>query len=249
MPSYPVLCHSIRRSSLRCGGRSCSTSSTTFYQGPRSQKSISSRKELEEAVRHADLNSSVPCTGAPLRGSAGGLQSLCVAKGRILLGRRPTAIFYRDPRIKYSSRAQDSNRRGPDPVAIDREKGGVFTLENEVMRVRIDKIRGNIGSIILLATGEDVIAPNFSHDKTGCGLRVFHDHPRKYRAWNIDRNYPKYRVAVSVLQPPVLQVAEGNIPVHCDRICVPPLPNRSPHITPPARPGPARIHYHGPPRP
>ena len=85
------------------------------------------------------------------------------------------------------------------PIRIE---GGDYILENELMRVGVHKDHGTIATLFYKPTGTELLDPSQSYDKRGCGLRVFHDYTKKYRAWNIDRKYPKHRVPVAVSELP-----------------------------------------------
>ncbi len=87
-------------------------------------------------------------------------------------------------------------------------EGDAYVLENDYMRVRVHKNHGSVQSIYFKATNMELVDPSQSYDKAGCGLRVFRDYPKQYRAWNIDRNYPTHRVPVRVADAPKITTVQ-----------------------------------------
>jgi alpha-mannosidase len=62
---------------------------------------------------------------------------------------------------------------------------GGMTLENQYLRVKVDPKTGCITSLVDKATNFDAIASG------ACGnqLQAFHDNPKQFDAWNIERDY------------------------------------------------------------
>lgn len=76
-----------------------------------------------------------------------------------------------------------------DPAKLSvSEDSSQVVLENEQARVKVDKARGLIVSLVDKASGQEMI------QGTGNQLLAFYDRPLEYRAWNIDPNYQKHPI-------------------------------------------------------
>lgn len=87
-----------------------------------------------------------------------------------------------------------------------------FVLENEVFRATISKNSGNICSLFLKSIQTEIIDVKKSYNQLGTGLRVFHEKPLKYPAWNLDHNYAKKPIAVKLIEKPTLKHSVEGIP-------------------------------------
>ncbi|MFG2139681.1 alpha-mannosidase [Streptomyces sp. NPDC048650] len=72
----------------------------------------------------------------------------------------------------------------PAPVRPTAEAGGVRTLDNGLLRVRIDA-DGLLVSVRDLHAGREVLTPG----ARGNLLQLHPDHPNRYDAWDLDRHY------------------------------------------------------------
>lgn len=70
------------------------------------------------------------------------------------------------------------------------DTGDKIVLENELVRVAVDKTRGLITSLVHKETGTEMISSGSSR------LRAFYDRPKVYSAWNINRNYSKREMKI-----------------------------------------------------
>jgi alpha-mannosidase len=87
-----------------------------------------------------------------------------------------------------------------------------FILENEFFRAEIHKQAGTLVSLYLKQAQKELIAVDNSAYHLGSGLRVFHDHPKTYPAWNIERTYARRHVKVSIQDPPrIIKDATGTL--------------------------------------
>jgi alpha-mannosidase len=79
-------------------------------------------------------------------------------------------------------RHQAAGDRKPSALATAQVDAGAGTLENEFLRVTVDKTNGCVTHLVDKKTGFDAIAAG------GCGnqLQTFKDTPKDYDAWNID---------------------------------------------------------------
>ncbi|WP_327154176.1 alpha-mannosidase [Streptomyces tubercidicus] len=78
----------------------------------------------------------------------------------------------------------DSPTPPPPPVQADSGAEGTFTLDNGLLRVRIDA-DGLLASVRDLHAGREVLAPG----ARGNLLQLHPDHPTQYDAWDLDRHY------------------------------------------------------------
>ncbi|MGW1373713.1 alpha-mannosidase [Streptomyces sp. NPDC002446] len=72
----------------------------------------------------------------------------------------------------------------PPPVRASTDTAGTITLDNALLRVRIDT-DGLLVSVRDLHAGREVLAPG----ARGNLLQLHPDHPNKYDAWDLDRHY------------------------------------------------------------
>ena len=70
------------------------------------------------------------------------------------------------------------------------EPGGDVVLENELVKVRVDKAEGLIRSVVDKASGKELIAAGSNK------LLAFYDRDVKYRAWNIDPKYLQHPIEI-----------------------------------------------------
>jgi len=70
------------------------------------------------------------------------------------------------------------------------ESGGEVVLENELVRVRVDRAEGLIRSVVDKASGKELIAAGSNK------LLAFYDRDKKYRAWNINPNYLEHPLEI-----------------------------------------------------
>ncbi|MGW7492413.1 alpha-mannosidase [Streptomyces sp. NPDC054786] len=78
----------------------------------------------------------------------------------------------------------DSATPPPPPVRADTGDGGTVTLDNGLLRVRVDA-DGLLASVRDLHAGREVLAPG----ARGNLLQLHPDHPNQYDAWDLDRHY------------------------------------------------------------
>ncbi|MGP8297989.1 alpha-mannosidase [Streptomyces inhibens] len=78
----------------------------------------------------------------------------------------------------------DSPTPPPPPVRASTEADGTLTLDNGLLRVRLDT-DGLLTSVRDLHTGREALAPG----ARGNLLQLHPDHPNKYDAWDLDRHY------------------------------------------------------------
>ncbi|UKY53486.1 alpha-mannosidase [Streptomyces inhibens] len=78
----------------------------------------------------------------------------------------------------------DSPTPPPPPVRASTEADGALTLDNGLLRVRLDT-DGLLTSVRDLHTGREALAPG----ARGNLLQLHPDHPNKYDAWDLDRHY------------------------------------------------------------
>ncbi|REK91298.1 alpha-mannosidase [Streptomyces inhibens] len=78
----------------------------------------------------------------------------------------------------------DSPTPPPPPVRAGTEADGTLTLDNGLLRVRLDT-DGLLTSVRDLHTGREALAPG----ARGNLLQLHPDHPNKYDAWDLDRHY------------------------------------------------------------
>jgi alpha-mannosidase len=83
---------------------------------------------------------------------------------------------------------------GQGPTAAD--QSGAVVLENELVKVAVDKKSGNLTSVLDKQTGKELL------QGYGNQLLAFHDRPKQYSAWNIDADYINHPQSV----PPAASV-------------------------------------------
>jgi alpha-mannosidase len=81
---------------------------------------------------------------------------------------------------------------GQGPAAKD--EGAQIVLENELVKVAVDKSTGWLTSVLDKQTGKELLQGN------GNQLLAFHDRPKKYSAWNIDADYIAHPLSVPQAQ-------------------------------------------------
>ncbi|GAB4313644.1 MAG: hypothetical protein Kow0069_14870 [Promethearchaeota archaeon] len=99
-----------------------------------------------------------------------------------------------------------------EPKIEERAGRPAFVLENEFVRAAICAETGALASLALKDDGRELIDPAASRDGRGGGLRVFRSKPRRWKAWNMDRLYPRKAVPVRVADPPRVERDEAGAP-------------------------------------
>jgi alpha-mannosidase len=87
------------------------------------------------------------------------------------------------PALGYKIVWLGNGKSKPEPSdATARDSGNSITLENDTIRVSVDKTTGCVTSLYDKKSGFETLASG------ACGnqLQFFHDNPRDYDAWNID---------------------------------------------------------------
>ncbi|GLW17990.1 alpha-mannosidase [Streptomyces sp. NBRC 13847] len=88
------------------------------------------------------------------------------------------------PPGSFSPTRPDSLVPPPPPVRADTDPDGGLTLDNGLLRVRLDT-DGLLVSVRDLQAGREVLAPG----ARGNLLQLHPDHPNRYDAWDLDRHY------------------------------------------------------------
>lgn len=71
-----------------------------------------------------------------------------------------------------------------------------FILENNKLRAKILKESGTLVSLYHKELDVDFITAKKTYKSLGSGFRVFHENPKKWKAWNLDQRYPLKKIKV-----------------------------------------------------
>jgi len=82
-------------------------------------------------------------------------------------------------------------------------EGNNFVLENQLLRVIVDEVTGNLASIFDKVNNREVL-----HEPGGNQLQAFHDSGQYWDAWNIDPNYQQHPLEAPQLKS-ITWVAQG----------------------------------------
>ncbi|GGN44008.1 alpha-mannosidase [Streptomyces kronopolitis] len=97
----------------------------------------------------------------------------------------PSAVAIHVPALGSAAvRPPDSLVPPPPPVRAETDPDGGLTLDNGLLRVRLDS-DGLLVSVRDLQAGREVLAPG----ARGNLLQLHPDHPNRYDAWDLDRHY------------------------------------------------------------
>jgi alpha-mannosidase len=118
-------------------------------------------------------------------------------------------LFYFEniPPLSISNISLIKSKTNPEEFNLISEKEDVFVLENKQLRVQIHKLQGTILSIIYKKSKNEeleLIETKGSYRNLGSGLRVFHEDPGYWKAWDLDVRYPQKKIKVQVKNPPTI---------------------------------------------
>ncbi|MFH8568234.1 alpha-mannosidase [Streptomyces sp. NPDC017993] len=94
-----------------------------------------------------------------------------------------TAVAVHVPALGAAVVGATPEGHAPPPVRAESD-GGTFTLDNGLLRLRVDA-DGLLTSVRDLTAGREVLAPG----TRGNLLQLHPDHPNQYDAWDLDRHY------------------------------------------------------------
>ncbi|MHA1339147.1 MAG: glycoside hydrolase family 38 C-terminal domain-containing protein [Promethearchaeota archaeon] len=82
------------------------------------------------------------------------------------------------------------------------EDENYFVLENDKIVAKIDREYGGIISLFSKKYNKEFISPEKSLKNRGSGLRVFHERAKRWRTWNIQKEYPLQKIPIKISEKP-----------------------------------------------